>query len=87
MTRIDDVVFPVRVNGKLAEEFGVSRLDVRVKGPATINDLLNALESQYPDSAGTIVEAIPFVSGRHKNASEELMPGQEITLLMPAAGG
>ena len=87
MASAADVAFPVRVNGKLAEEFGVSRLSVSVQDPATINDILEALGTEYPESVGTMCEAIPFVSGHHKNTTEKLVPGQEITLLMPAAGG
>jgi len=79
--------FPIRVNGRLAEEFGVSRLSLTVRTPATILDVLDALGTEYPESISTIGEAIPFVSGRHKNATEKLQSGQEITLLMPAAGG
>tara|TARA_B100000586_G_scaffold136366_1_gene98720 strand:- start:55 stop:318 length:264 start_codon:yes stop_codon:yes gene_type:complete len=79
--------FSVRVNGRLAEELGVSRLSVIVQTPATIHDVLDALGSKYPESIGTLGEAIPFVAGRHRDANEELQSGQEVTLLMPAAGG
>ena len=79
--------FPVRVNGKLAEEIGASRLSVEVKIPATIQDILDEISSKFPDSAVTIREAIPFASGNHRGAAEEVPSGQEITLLMPAAGG
>ena len=79
--------FPVRVNGKLAEEMGTSRLSVEVEVPATIQDILDAISSGYPESSATILEAIPFASGNHRGASEEVQTGQEITLLMPAAGG
>ena len=33
--------FPIRVNGKLAEEIGTSRLSVEVEVPATIQDILD----------------------------------------------
>ncbi len=79
--------FPVRVNGKLAEELGTSRLTVEVSVPATIQDILDEISSSHPESTGTILEAIPFASGNHRGAAEEIQPGQEITLLMPAAGG
>jgi len=49
--------------------------------------VLDALGSKYPESIGTLGEAIPFVSGSHRGANEELQSGQEVTLLMPAAGG
>ncbi|MEE2629375.1 MAG: MoaD/ThiS family protein [Candidatus Thermoplasmatota archaeon] len=79
--------FAVRVNGKLAEEIGASRISVEVGVPATIQDILDELSSSYPGSSGTLLEAIPFASGNHRGTAEEVQPGQEITLLMPAAGG
>tara|TARA_B100000902_G_C26596956_1_gene568580 strand:- start:105 stop:368 length:264 start_codon:yes stop_codon:yes gene_type:complete len=79
--------FAVRVNGKLAEEFGTSRISVEVDQPATIQDILNEIKNLYPQSSETILEAIPFVSGRHRGTATEIQIGQEVTLLMPAAGG
>ena len=79
--------FPIRVNGKLAEEIGTSRLRVEVEVPATIQHLLYEIGSIVPESSTTILEAIPFASGNHRGTSEEVPSGQEITLLMPAAGG
>ena len=87
MAATTEGAFSVRVNGRLAEELGVSRLSVIVQTPATIHDVLDALGSKYPESIGTLGEAIPFVAGRHRDANEELQSGQEVTLLMPAAGG
>ena len=81
------MTFPVRVNGKLAEEIGTSRINVEVRVPAIIQDVITELSSKFPSSSRTLCEAIPFVSGRSRGASEELLPGQEVTLLMPAAGG
>ena len=81
------VSFSVRVNGKLADEIGASRLKIEVTEPATVQDILDEMESRFPGSSGTICEAIPFVSGSHRGADEEIRTGQEITLLMPAAGG
>jgi|TARA_B110000263_G_scaffold242243_1_gene247490 molybdopterin converting factor small subunit len=87
MSSSDKATFPVRVNGKLAEELGTSRLSVEVAEPATIQDILDEINSRYPGSSGTILEAIPFSSGNHRGAGEEVQSGQEVTLLMPAAGG
>ncbi|GEM_PF-329135 len=87
MASTGEDAFSVRVNGRLAEEIGVSRLSVTVQTPATIHDVMDALGSKYPESIGTLGEAIAFVSGRHRDANEELQSGQEVTLLMPAAGG
>jgi len=80
-------VFSVRVNGKLAEQLGTSRLSIEVSEPATIQDIIDEIKSRYPDSISTILEAIPFSAGTHKSVEEIVKPGQEITLLMPAAGG
>tara|TARA_B100000959_G_scaffold72990_1_gene77528 strand:- start:1325 stop:1588 length:264 start_codon:yes stop_codon:yes gene_type:complete len=79
--------FFVRVNGKLAEELGTSRLSVAVGVPATIQDIIDEISSRFPTSSDTIMEAIPFAAGNHRGAAEEIQSGQEITLLMPAAGG
>ena len=79
--------FPILVNVKLAEEIGTSRLSVEVEVPATIQDILDEIGSRFPESSTTILEAIPFASGNHRGTSEEVPSGQEITLLMPAAGG
>jgi len=79
--------YAVRVNGKLAEQLGTSRLSIEVSDPATIQDIIDEIKSRYPDSISTILEAIPFSAGTHKSAEEKVKPGQEITLLMPAAGG
>ena len=87
MSHSDRGMFPVRVNGKLAEEIGTSRLSIEVDMPATIQDILDEIGSRFPGSSTTILEAIPFASGKHRGASEGVPLGQEITLLMPAAGG
>ena len=79
--------FSVRINGKLAEEIGASRLSIEVTEPATIQDILDEMSSRFPGSSKTLCEAIPFISGKHKGTSEEIRKDQEITLLMPAAGG
>jgi len=79
--------FAVRVNGKLAEELGSSRISVEVGEPATIQDILDEVIARFPQSSNTILEAIPFVSGNHRGAESGIQTGQEVTLLMPAAGG
>ncbi len=87
MTLPGKAAFSVRVNGKLAEEIGASRLSIEVTEPATIQDILDEMSSRFPGSPRSLCEAIPFISGNHRGASEEIRTGQEITLLMPAAGG
>ncbi len=79
--------FAVRVNGKLAEELGASRISIEMDVPATIQDIIDEVGSRFPHSSETLLEAIPFVSGSHRGTTAEVQSGQEITLLMPAAGG
>ena len=78
----DKSAYSVRVNGKLAEELGRSRLSVEEAEPATIQDINDEIKSRYPDSANTIVVAIPFVQGI--TTLMKISTGQEITSLMPA---
>tara|TARA_B100000965_G_scaffold70132_1_gene55322 strand:+ start:2867 stop:3130 length:264 start_codon:yes stop_codon:yes gene_type:complete len=81
------VAFSVRVNGKLAEEIGTSRLSVEVTEPAIIQDILDEMISMFPGTSRIINQAIPFLGGNHSGVNEKIRSGQEITLLMPAAGG
>ena len=47
MAPADGVAFQVRVNGKLAEEIGSSRLSVRLHdGPILIGDILDAMKKE-----------------------------------------
>lgn len=77
----------IRINGTLAQKLGTSRLNLQVETPATVQNVLVMLGEQYPNSAEIINIAIPFVAGRHLDKNATLKQGQQIALLMPAAGG
>ena len=77
----------VRINGSLAQEIGSTRLRLDIPAPSTIEDLMIALGEQYPNSAESLTLAIPFVGGHHREKSASIQHGQEVALLMPAAGG
>ena len=81
------MVLSIRINGSLAKEIGTTRLRVSVTEPATVEDVVQTLITQYPASAETLQIAIPFVAGRHLDKTTTLKQGQQIALLMPAAGG
>lgn len=82
----------VRTNGALAEKIGTTRLRLFIEladetAAPTIADVITQLNDTYPHAAIAIKQAIPFVSGRHLDPTTTLKQGQEIALLMPAAGG
>ncbi|MCA9925384.1 MAG: MoaD/ThiS family protein [Anaerolineales bacterium] len=77
----------VRVNGVLAQTIGIARFPVTLSTPATIQDLLQHLQAQYPSLSVEIEQAVTVVSGVHKPATTLLQDGQEVALLMPIAGG
>lgn len=81
------MVLSIRINGLLAQEIGTTRLHVDVNPSTTIEALIQELKAKYPQSAETLQVAIPFVGGRHLDKTTTLKQGQQIALLMPAAGG
>ena len=81
------MVIPIRINGALAQEIGTTRLNVDVETSATVEDVLKELIARYPASAETLQIAIPFAGGRHLDKTTMLKQGQQVALLMPAAGG
>jgi molybdopterin synthase sulfur carrier subunit len=77
----------VRINGVLASKIGISRLSVNLSTPATIQDLHQQLQSQYPHLSPEISRTVAVIGGVHQAATAVLQDGQEIALLMPIAGG
>jgi molybdopterin synthase catalytic subunit/molybdopterin synthase sulfur carrier subunit len=77
----------VRINGILASKIGIARLAVRLPAPATIQDLHQQLQSQYPHLSAEISGTVAVIGGAHQAATAVLQDGQEVALLMPIAGG
>jgi molybdopterin converting factor small subunit len=77
----------VRLSAGLAPFAGNSRLVVNLAEGATVTDLLNQLQTEHPALAPKLGSAIPMVSGKHAGSAELLTAGQEVALLLPAAGG
>jgi sulfur-carrier protein len=77
----------VRVNGVLAQTIGITRIPVTLPTPATIQDLLQYLQTQHPSLSVEIERAVTVISGDHKPATTLLQDGQEVALLLPIAGG
>lgn len=77
----------VRVNGPLAHSIGRSRLHLTLPAGSTLADLVSRLKELYPQAALPLSRAVFFISGQHCSAQTILDPGQEVSLLMPIAGG
>lgn len=77
----------VRINGILASKIGVARLSITLPTPATVQDLQQQLQTQYPHLATEISGAVAVIGGVHQGATAVLQENQEIALLMPIAGG
>ncbi len=77
----------VRLSAGLAPTTGVSRLQVDLTENATIADLLDHLRAEYPALASKMTIAIPMIAGKHAAPAAPLTEGQEVALLLPAAGG
>ncbi|MFK7803402.1 MAG: MoaD/ThiS family protein [Anaerolineae bacterium] len=81
------MVLSIRINGSLAQEIGTTRLTVDLPSPVTVENVIQELVLRHPHSAETLQVTIPFVGGRHLDKTTILKQGQQIALLMPAAGG
>lgn len=77
----------VRLSAGLAHSLGNPRLNVTLPDDATVDDLLAHLRHQHPDLQPRLDIVIPMIAGRHVAATQRLRPGEEVALLLPAAGG
>jgi molybdopterin converting factor small subunit len=77
----------VRFSAALAQVVGVPRLRVALAPQATVGDLLDQLAAEQPAVAPRLAHLVVAVAGRHVGHTEPLADGQEVVLVMPAAGG
>ncbi len=75
----------VRLGAGLAPAAGNPRLVVALADNATVADLLTYLRAQYPTMKLDV--AVTMAAGQHVASTDRLAEGQEIALLLPAAGG
>jgi molybdopterin converting factor small subunit len=78
---------PVRVNGVLAQRLGTSRLHVSLPEEATVGDLLETLRQTYPAAEDAVEKCVVVVGGKHVSPSKSSSENEEVSLLMPVAGG
>jgi molybdopterin converting factor small subunit len=77
----------VRFSAALAPSAGTPRLQMPLPDGATVGDLLDQLATAQPHLAIRIPHLVVAVGGRHAGRDEPLHDGQEVVLVMPAAGG
>ena len=77
----------VRFSAALAQTAGTPRLQMSLAEGATVGDLLDQLAVAQPHLAGRLSHLVVAVGGRHVGRDEPLQDGQEVVLVMPAAGG
>ncbi len=77
----------VRLSAALAQAAIAPRLRMTLAGEATAVALLAQLAAEQPALAGRLAHVVVAVAGRHVAGSEALQEGQEVVLILPAAGG
>jgi molybdopterin synthase catalytic subunit len=77
----------VRLSTGLAHTTGSARLRVTLEEKATVGDLIQKLNKEYPSIAEQLDTTVAVVSGRHVELTEPLSEGQEVALLVPISGG
>ena len=78
---------PVRFSAGLVPLAGNTRMAVTLPEDATVADLLQHLRAEHPVMESRLDNVIPMIAGRHVASSEHLATGQEVSLLLPVAGG
>ena len=77
----------LRFSAALAQSAGTPRLQMFLLEGATVGDLLDQLASAQPHLSARIPHLVVAIAGRHAGRDERLHDGQEVVLVMPAAGG
>lgn len=77
----------VRFSAGLVPLAGNTRMVVTLPEVATVADLLQHLKVEHPAMESGLDNVIPMIAGRHVANSEHLSTGQEVSLLLPVAGG
>ena len=77
----------VRLSAPLARVAGAARVAVDVGEGATVADLLERLGREHPGLQGGLASALPVIGGAHAPPGRPLARGEEVALLLPAAGG
>lgn len=77
----------IRLSAALAQSSGRTRFSLSLPEAATVEDAVLAIAEQLPEMRSKLQIVIPFVAGQQVGRSAPLEHGQELALLLPAAGG
>lgn len=77
----------VRMSAGLAHATGQPRLTLTLPDGATVADVVAHLVTQQPALASPLQRALPMARGQHVDQQTALHDGEELLLLLPAAGG
>ena len=77
----------VRLGAGLSRLIGRSQLALDLPSDATVEDLLKVLEDSYPSLAARAERALTVVNGSQVGPGRPLTEGEQVSLLLPAAGG
>ena len=77
----------VRLGPGLAEVAGTARLAVDLGEGATVGHLIECLGAEHPALGRGLGSALPLIAGTHAEPGRPLAGGEEVALLLPAAGG
>jgi molybdopterin converting factor small subunit len=77
---------PVLLFASYADAFGARMIPVPISAPCTVAELVNAMR---PLAGGERLPATPLVAVNHVYAAPDLVvvPGDEVALIPPVAGG
>lgn len=73
----------VRLGAGVTSDNSAKRQTVSLDDPATIGNLITTLQQLYPK----IINAVAVTNGFHASADMDLQDGQEVSFLLPIAGG
>lgn len=78
---------PIRLSSGLSQYTGRSRLQLDLPEDGTVADLLAKLGNEYPSLGQHLDSTVAVIAGRHVSPSERLLPGEEVSFLIPISGG
>ena len=81
------MIVRIRLGSSLARLAPAPVLGVELPDGATVEDLYDDLARRTPELAPALASALPLFEGEHVERGRALAHGQEIALLIPAAGG
>jgi len=77
----------VRLGSGLSRLIGRSQVVLNLPSNATVGDLQKAMEDSYPSLASRAERALTVVDGSQVGPKRPLADGEQVSLLLPAAGG